>query len=253
MVNGPVVEVRHDSGIGFRWGPVLMVTLGWFVVLVGFAAAALTREPKPMVSLMFLTLAVAMAVLVAGSMAAAVPRRRDHLRVRQVDRGLEVVGSAWPQRSLIPAAVVTVAGAVIAVLNLTSGPDILTPTVLLVLCAAGASWAAIRYLAGRRPLDRVRLTRSGFSTRVRGTEVDHGWGDAAGFGVGKLGLVVEIRPANGGPDDPLFFPASELRSDPVLVAELLEFYRAHERLRGELVSGAVVERLRQGTFRPAAS
>lgn len=253
MVSGSVVEVRHDSGGGSRVGPLLLLALGWFVALVGFAAAALTKEPKPMVSLMFLTLGVAMVVLLAGSMAAAVPRRRDHLRVSHDARALEVVGSPWPQRSGIPAAMVVVVGAVVALLNVTSGPDILTPTVLLVLCAAGASWAAIRYLAGRRPLDRVTLSREGFTTRVRGTEVDHVWGDVSGFGVGKLGLVVEIHPANDTGGSPLSFPVSELRSDPVLVAELLDFYRGHERLRGELVSGAVLERLRQGTFRRGES
>lgn len=253
MVNNPVVEVRHDSAAGFRWGPLLLVALGLTVSLIGVVGAVLTRQAKPVVSLMFATLALAMVVLLAGSVAAALPRRSHHLRVRQVPEGLEVVGSPWPQRSGVLAALLMIAGAVVAVVTFSSGLDVLTPTVLLLLCAPASGWAALRYLTGRRPVDRVMVGRHGFTSRIRGRETEMSWGDVSGFAVSKMGLVVDVHAPNETDGPAAVIPIAELRSDPTLVADLLEFYRDHVRLRSELMSDAVLDRLRQGTFRSTAS
>lgn len=253
VVTESLVDARHDSGAGFRWGPVLLAGLGVLVALVGFAGARLAQDSKPVVALMFLTLAVGVVILLAGSVAAALPRRSHHLRVRQVAAGLEVVGSPWPQRSGILAALVIAAGAVAAVLDFRRGADVLTPTVLLVVCAVGSSWAAVRYLLGRRPVDRVTLDRGGFTATNRGRDTRHGWGDVSELRVGKLGLVVEVHEPHESDAPPAVIPIAELRSDPFLAAELLEFYRLHERFRGELSSGAALDRVRQGTFRADVS
>ncbi|MGL5829464.1 MAG: hypothetical protein ACRC0L_07835, partial [Angustibacter sp.] len=165
----------------------------------------------------------------------------------QDDGGLEVVGSVWPARAGVLAAVVTVVGTVLGVVALVGGdsPDVTAagPVVVLAGFAVAAVWPAARYLAGRRPVDSLTLDRHGFTARSRGRAEPFTWGDVTGFGVGLGGLTVQVV-GHGGTSVP--FPAAELRSDPALVARLLDHYRTHDRDRSDLASGAALTRLRNG-------
>lgn len=234
-----------------------MIALVTAAVAVSSSAALVAiavRAGQDILALLFIGLAVTMVVSLAGVCAAGLPRRRQHLRVIAREGGVEVVGSRAVEWSgVLLALVLTALAGVQLVLAMRSEEpfiDVWVPVVFMMGLTGGVVWLAWGYLTGRRRVDAVELRREGFVVVLRGAAEDYGWGDVLGFRVGMGGLTVVLL-GHEGTEVPCW--ALGLRSDPALVAELLEFYRSNERLRGELASGAALDRIRQGTFLPEAS
>lgn len=247
-----VVEVRLPVEGARRAGPVVgaLCVVG-LAALAAVLALVATDAGQPTWAVLFGTLAVVLLLVLGGYLAASAGGRRGRLRVRHDAAGLEVVGSPWPSRATLLAGVVAAAGTVAGAVVLAGdddGRDVTAtgPVVVLAVLALAALWPGVRFATGRRPVDALRLTRSGFTARTRGHGETFSWGDVTGFAVGLGGLTVTLI-GHGETVAPV--PASELRSDAGLVAELLEYYRAHERDRAELTSGAALARVREGTFR----
>lgn len=250
-MTGEVLEARLPVEGDRRAGPVLgAATIVGLAALAGLLALIATDADQPTWAILFGTVAAVLLVVFAGYVAASAPGRRGRLRVRHIDDALEVVGSPWPSRATLLAGVVAAAGAVAGVVTLAGvdGPDVTAtgPVVVLAALSLAALWPGIRFVTGRRPVDTLTLARSGFTARTRGRPEAFSWGDVTGFGVGLGGLTVTLL---GHGETVVAFPASELRSDAAVVAQLLEYYRAHERERSELSSGAALTRVQEGRFR----
>lgn len=238
-------------------GPVLAAVVAGVVVVMGAAVSLVAwRAEQPTWAVLFIVVTALLALQLAGMVLVAMPRRRGRLVVhhRRGESDLVIAGSPWPRRADVLSAVVSWVGLISGVLVLAAQPsatlDALGPVLVLLAFAVGCSWAAVRYLAGLRPHDRITVSRHGFEVRGSGTTEGFTWGDVVGFGVGLNGLTVLARVLA---DTSVPIPALQLPSDPVLIGEALEFYRANERLRGELANGAALDRIREGTFRPHAS
>ncbi|WP_156971483.1 hypothetical protein [Knoellia sinensis] len=249
-----VVEVTLDSGPQPRVGPVLVVGgIGTGALAgVGMSMVAMQTD-QPTWAVMFVALTLLM-VLVGGTfLMGALPTKRGKLRVRAHDDALEVVGSPWVRWAEVATAAFlwmgVVGGAILLLGPVDSDPQTVGPIVILVGFALATTWFAARFLSGHRPPDAVMLRRDGFSTLRAGSTTSFSWGDVLGFGVGNGGMTVDLLGYGG---ISARFPASELPSDPALVAALLEFYRTHQFERSELASGRVLDRIRSGDFRRPA-
>lgn len=249
-VSGEVVDARHPVRGPVRLGPALALVAVLCAVASGLLLVTVTANAGQVLLALFFAAMVATLVLgLAGVLAAALPSRRHHLRVATRDDGLEVVGSPWIERSgVVLAPVLVVLSGVMVVMAVRSdeGPlDVWIPTVLMLLLTGFVAWTAQRYLSGHRPVDGFTLRRQGFTVRLRGSAEEFGWGDVIGFRMGWRGVTVVVL-GHAGTTVPCW--ALGLRSDPALVAALLEFYRSHERERSELANGRALERARAGTF-----
>jgi len=250
-----VLEARHDSRSGVRVGPALALAAGVVVLGCALLLIAVTRASgQDSLALFFGGLLVVLVIALAGAVAPALPRRRGRLRIARVEGGVEIIGSPWTERTgvVAAAALAVLLVAMVASALGSNEPflDAWVPVILMVAFTGGLVWMAWGYIVGRRRADMIQLHRQGFSVCLRGSVEEFSWGDVTGFAVGSGGLTVVLL---GHCDAKVPGWAAGLRSDPDLVVELLEFYRAHGRLRGELDSDAVLDRVRQGTFRPAAS
>lgn len=255
-VSEDLVETRLVTpGAVLRPGPVLGLLAFVVVVLTGIGMAAVAvAGDQPTWAVLFVTLSAMVLVSLLGLVAAALPRRRHWLRVRTSREGVEVVGSPWPARAGVLLAGVAVvgllAGALVLARSSSRSLDTIAPVLVLGGFAVGGAWTAIRYAVRRQPLDAILLRREGLTVRRGRSTESFGWGQVTGFRVGKGGLTLDLL-GHSGTSVPV--PTSELRSDPAVVAELLEFYRTHERERSELGSGRAADRVRTAAFSAAGA
>ncbi|MBT9255641.1 hypothetical protein KMZ32_14855 [Phycicoccus sp. MAQZ13P-2] len=103
------------------------------------------------------------------------------------------------------------------------------------LSASGLFW-----LRGWTPTSLAR-TPTGVVVHVNCTETTLRWDDLPPVDAVSAPRLDRTLRAAGTP-----FPGTLLRSDPDVVADLVELYRTHPELRSELVGGRVPERLRGG-------
>ncbi|WP_170169849.1 PH domain-containing protein [Nocardioides aurantiacus] len=219
----------------------LVVALGCLV------AVPLAAPQQPSWAWMFGAMGVALLLWVADLLVTLLTRR-GRLRLRAVDGTTEVVGSPWSRPVDVAAPVVLVLALVGGVLSLvdpgplapgTTSLDAAAPVAVLAVLALLATAGLRHVLAGRRLRSRLRLHASG--VEVSGPDGrDHlPWSSLTGVGPRPLALL-------GYSGRVLALPGPELRSDPDLVARLVEHYRTHPRERDELADGRAVERARTG-------
>ncbi|MGL4174265.1 MAG: hypothetical protein ACRCTR_09405 [Actinomycetota bacterium] len=247
-MTGEVVEVRAQADGRRLPGPTVagLVFLGLTGLGVLLGRIALNGG-QPTWAVLFGATAAMPVVLVVGY-AAAAHRRRGTVRAQQHGEGLEIIGSVWPIRAEALAGLILLIGTAIGVVVLTRNPidvNAIGPIVLLAGLTVIAFWPVVKYLTGRRSLDSLVLDQEGFTVQTRGRIVQFFWEDAMGFKIGGGGLSVQIL---GYERTMVSIPMSELRSDPRLVAQILEYYHTHEHERSDLSSGAALDRLRYGAL-----
>lgn len=255
LTDSGLVEVRLDSEPQSRVGPLLALAGVGMVMLVGVSMSVVAaRSDQPTWAVLFVALTLFVALVLGGFVLGALPVNRGKLRVRAHDGALEVVGSLWARWAEMATAVLLWIGVLAGVMVLLgpggSEPQSVGPVIILAGFALGVTWFVARFLTGHRPQDALVMRREGFSTRRAGSTESFQWGDVTGVAVGNGGMTVDLLGFSGTKAP---FPASELRSDPALVAALLEFYRTHERERSELASGRALDRVRSGDFRQGST
>ncbi|MGL5850863.1 MAG: hypothetical protein ACRCZD_08805 [Phycicoccus sp.] len=245
-----VIEARIvDGGARRRPGPAVVCVVLLAVTALGVLLSRIALDgDQPTWAVLFGTITIMLLIFLAGYIAAVIPGRRGVVRARQRGDELDLVGSPWPMRGEVLAAMVALVGTVLGAVVLVRRDEVSNvtaagPVVVLAGLAASATWPAVKYVTGRRPVDFLSLGRRGFTVRSRGRAESFAWADATGFAVGLGGLTVQVLGYEG---TSVPIPAAGLRSDAALVARLLEYYRTHERERAELSSGAALDRLRDG-------
>lgn len=219
----------------------LLLGLAAASLALTFVALALGAPTWP-----WLLAAVAVSAgLLAADRLAVLRGQHGVLRLRVEDGGVVVVGSPWSRVvDLLVAPVLLVglggAAAAYADVSSTSGSVTVVPLVVLAVLLAVAALRLVRIIVLQRRASRLRLDREGVEpsgTSGRGT---FPWELVEG--VRREGDRLTLL-APGGP--PVVLPSDELRSDPELVARLVEHYLRHRRDREELGDERVLQRVRE--------
>lgn len=228
----------------------LLLVLGCVlaVALVCLVLAAVVATSRPTWSWLLGGIGAALVPWVLDVLVTALGRR-GRLRLRTVGSATEVVGSAWSRPVDVAAAVVLLVALVGSLLSLvdtstgTPGLDAAAPVAVLALLALLAFGTLLSVVARRRRRSRLRLHAGGLEVSGPDGRGDFEW-DA----------LTRLRPSPLAAQtvDGAWVPLQqqELRSDPALVARLVEHYRTHPRERDELADGRAVERARTDRLGP---
>lgn len=245
----PVTTVALPSATTTRsalLGPVLLAVVAVASLALGLLAF---RVDRPTWGWLLCAVGVAVGALAADQLYAA-GGRTGRLRLRTTETGLVVLGSPWSRAVDVVAAVVFVVALVASLLASVdagaepggSGLATAGPVVVLALLAALAFYRVLGVLATRRRTSRLRLHSEGVEASGADGRATFSWDALTGVQAGP-GPNVLVLLGHAGTDVPL--PAVELRSDPQLVARLLEHYRTHPRDRAELVDERALSRVRE--------
>jgi hypothetical protein len=188
--------------------------------------------------------------------------RRGRLRLRTEEGATEVVGSPWSGLVDVAGAVVLVGALVGGLLALvdggagsrgqtrttgTPGLDTAAPVAVLALLALLAFLAFLGVLSGRRRRSRLRLGVDGLEVTGPGGLEFFEWQALTGLRTAPTSGALTVRGLEG---TSVNLPAQELRSQPVLVARLVEHYRTQRPDRPELADGRAIDRVREDRLAP---
>lgn len=207
-------------------------------VVVGLGVAAGSAGlGNPALSWMTVWLTAAVGVWGLGVVATAWPRRNGVLRARLTEANLKIVGSPWQGRMRLVGPLLLLAAAlgwVVLGFDGMSRNDFYAVAALTVVGLIGL----VDALPLRQPAA-VELSVHGVRARAGKTTVDLAWSDLRGVTRGPNGRTIDFASA----DAFVPLPATELRSDPALVAHLIEYLRRHpadrHRLDDDLVRRAL--------------
>lgn len=214
------------------------------VLAAGTVAGALARVVFPILTLGYLT-------LIFGLLMATpwVNQRPGLVNLRSEDHGLVFPGSDYSRKiwKLIFRSMVI--GPVLLVALVVSG-EIFHNLRVISLCVL----LTVVMVAGPREMRRWRRAevRLEFSQVLVELPNGHGYAlrwDAVSPLSDRPTPLARMLARDADPKHR--FSEAELCSDPVLVAEIIEFYRTNPHLRSELATGRCIDRIREGRFRAA--
>lgn len=231
QVHGPRYRIP-GLFLGFAGVALLALVAGGFAAWAGEPVGA------------FLGLGIAV-TLGGGALPFVANHRAGRMVVVTTRDGLVLPGGAVTRRVLQATAALSIPSAALLVWLWSSDRVLGTAApVLVVLAAMSLIWIPVgRELRRWRPAE-VQLTRSHVHVSAyQRSDRALPWGSVRELPrqAGALSWMLAETPRRR-------FPEQELRSDPLLVAHLVEFYRVHPELRGELHDDRVLERLRDGSF-----
>lgn len=252
MTDAPVTLTLPSSG-GSGTPPAALAALaGVMVLALGCLLAVPFAAPlQPSWAWLLGAVGVAVALWVVDVLVTLLTRG-GRLRLRLVAGATEVVGSPGSRLVDLAAPLVFVGALVGGALSLvdtdpsasgTTDLDAAAPVAVLALLALMSFLGLLGVLRRTRLRSRLRL-------HVGGLEVS----GPSGRGDFEWDALTRVRPTPlavlsiAGSWVPL--PGAELRSDPVLVARLVEHYRAHPRDRSELTDGRAIDRAREDRLAP---
>lgn len=212
-----VLTLRLPTSGGAAAPPVALVVLGSVLLLAlgCLVAAPLAAPVQPGWAWLLGAIGIAVALWVSDVLLTLLTRG-GRVRLRLVVGAVEVVGSRWSRPV-----------------------DVVAPLAFLALVGL------LRVLGRSRRRSRLRLAAGGLEVSGPQGRGEFEW-DAL---TGAREMPLAVRTVAG---SWVSLPGSELRSDPALLARLVEHYRTHPRDRHELADERVVERVRAGHLAPLA-
>jgi hypothetical protein len=218
------------------------------VIAVGLTALTFTLSVAGRISpaIFWGTLAIALGWYAAASVVLARGGRRGWIRITSTDRGVTVIVSRAMALTEIGGGILFTAATAWLGLRTAAGDEaslrwVIAMAALLLFSSSGM----VRAARSLRNPSNLRLSPTAV-TFEQTVPIALAWDSIAAVGFDHRGMAFTT------PTGIAHFRASDLRSDPALIADLIEYYRTHPEARPELTNHRVAQRIRFHQFnRPA--